>query len=117
MLALLLHRGRDREVLLAVRDGEVVGHGMYTAVPGLEGVAELAVVVADAWQRRGLGQRLASALLAAASERGFREVGFTVLTENRPAVRLVMRVWPHARPQLGQGMYEYRVPLTQPAAA
>jgi len=113
VLALLLHRGPGQEVLLAVHRGEVVAHGMCSALPGRDGVGELALVVADAWQRRGLGQLLARDLLAAAPEHGFRQIGFTVLAENRPAVRFVTGLWPHARPLMGHGMYEYllRVPL------
>lgn len=117
LLALLLRRGHDQEVLLAVHGGQVVGHGMYTAVPGREGVAELALVVADGWQRRGIGQRLGRALMDAAPRRGFDHIGFTVLAQNQPAVRLVTRLWPHAQPAMGDGMYEYLIPLTEPVAA
>jgi L-amino acid N-acyltransferase YncA len=112
MLALLLRRGGDQEVMLALHGGDVVGHAMYTAVPERDGVAELALVVADAWQRRGVGQLLARTLLAAAPQSGVRQLGFTILAENQPAIRLVTKLWPHARPALGGGMYEYLVPLT-----
>ncbi len=117
VLALLLRRGPGQEVLLAVDRGEVVAHGMCSALPGRDGVGELALVVADSWQRRGLGQLLARELLVAAAEQGFREIGFTVLAENRPAVRFVTGLWPHARPLIGHGMYEYLVPVPLRAAA
>jgi len=117
VLAMLLHRGPGQEVLLALHRGEVVAHAMCSALPGRDGVGELALVVADAWQRRGLGQQLARDLVDSAAEHGFREIGFTVLAENRPAVRFVTGLWPHARPLIGDGMYEYLVPVPLPVAA
>jgi GNAT superfamily N-acetyltransferase len=117
MLAPLLHRGPAQEVLLAVHCGEVVAHGMCSALPGRDSVGELALVVADAWQRRGLGQLLARELLATAPECGFRQITFTVLADNRPAVRFVSGLWPNVRPLIGHGMYEYLVPVPLRIAA
>jgi RimJ/RimL family protein N-acetyltransferase len=88
---------------------------MYTVTP--DGVAELAVVVADAWQRNGIGPRLVRSLLDHAEARGLREARFTVLAGNLPANRLAARVWPHAAPVMDHGVYEYRVPLAERVAA
>jgi GNAT superfamily N-acetyltransferase len=117
LLALLLRRDRGQEVLLAVHDGEIVGHAMYGAVPGRAGTGELAVVVTDAWQRRGLGSRLVRTLLAAAARHDVREMGFSILADNRPAQRFVSTSWPQARPVFADGMYEYSLPLATPIAA
>jgi len=118
MLRWLLPRPPGRVVLLAVRGGEIVGHAMYATVAGDAGVADLAVVVADAWQRRGLGRRLVRGLLDTAQAHGVREVRFTVLAGNPGAHRLVAGFAPR-RPQvvLDGGVYEYVVPLAVPAAA
>ncbi|HEU4425512.1 MAG TPA: GNAT family N-acetyltransferase, partial [Pilimelia sp.] len=102
-VAALLRRDHRQDVLLAAYGDEVVAHGMCSAVAGRDDVAELAVVVADAWQHRGLGPLLSRRLLAAARRRGVREIGMTVLADNYPALRLVGRAWPRARPVRGQG--------------
>ena len=117
LLRWLLRNDPGQEVLLAVHGGEIVGHGMYTVAPGRTGLAELAVVVTDAWQRRGLGPRLVEALLAAARTHGIRQIGFTVLADNRPANRLALRTWPQARPVMDHGVYEYLIPVTGAIAA
>ncbi len=113
----LLRRDHDQEALLAFHGPEVIGHGMYGRVPGQEGVVELAVVVADDWQRHGIGPLLAQCLLDAARNHGVREIRLTVLAQNRPALQLVGRSWPQARPDSYNGTYEYQVPLPELGAA
>jgi acetyltransferase len=117
LLGWLLPHGTHRVVLLAEGGGEIVGHAMYTAEPGGEGAADLAVVVADAWQGCGLGPRMVQGLLDIGQLRGVREVRLTVLAGNMRANRLVTRVWPGARPVLDQGVYEYVLPVVVRAAA
>ncbi|MGD2074561.1 MAG: GNAT family N-acetyltransferase [Gammaproteobacteria bacterium] len=50
---------------------------------------EFAIVVADAWQRRGIGSRLLSALMEAARQRGFREITGEILSSNQHMLELV----------------------------
>ncbi|MEJ2576476.1 MAG: bifunctional acetate--CoA ligase family protein/GNAT family N-acetyltransferase, partial [Gammaproteobacteria bacterium] len=50
---------------------------------------EFAIVVADAWQRRGIGSRLLGALMEAARQRGFREMTGEILSSNRHMLELV----------------------------
>jgi GNAT superfamily N-acetyltransferase len=104
---------RHGVAVVAVHDGEVVGHGMYVRLPGQAPVAELAIVVADAWQGHGIGPRLADAVLAEARADGVREIAFTVLADNRPANVLAARSWPRAAPVIDHGVYEYLVPLAE----
>lgn len=86
-----------REVVLAVRDGEVVGLADCARLP--DGVTvELGVVVADRWQRRGLGPRLARVVLELAIARGAQRVRLHALAENDRVVRLVRRTWPDGVP-------------------
>jgi GNAT superfamily N-acetyltransferase len=106
-----LLRPGDGETLLALHDGRIIAHGMYAAMPGCDGTADIGVVVADGWQRQGLGPRLVADLLARAEARGVRAIGFSVLMENRPANRLATRSWPQAPPVVAHGVYEYRIPL------
>jgi acetyltransferase len=116
-LTWLLPHGPHRVVLLAEGDGEIVGHAMYTADPTGGGAADLAVVVADAWQGCGIGPRLVQDLLGIGQVRGIREIRLTVLAGNRRANRMVAGVWPGARPVLTEGVYEYVLPVSVPAAA
>ena len=111
MLGWLLPDCPHRVVLLAVVAGEIVGHAMYSTVPGDEAVADVAVVVADGWQRRGLGVRLIRGLLDIVRAYGVRDVRFTVLVGNLAAHRLVASFWPGAQPVLEQGVYEYALPV------
>jgi acetyltransferase len=52
-------------------------------------VAEAAIVVADDYQRRGLGRRLATMLADAAGERGIRRFTATMLSDNKAALALM----------------------------
>lgn len=86
---------RDREALCALENGEIVGVARYTRRPGTDR-AELAVVVADAWQRQGLATRLVSVLAADARANGIAEFEVTALAENRPVLALLVRLRPTA---------------------
>ena len=54
--------------------------------------AEFAVVVADAWQRQGLGERLLGMLLARAAEVGVRAMNGFVLADNWPMLALAAKL-------------------------
>jgi RimJ/RimL family protein N-acetyltransferase len=56
------------------------------------GTAEIAIVVEDAWQGRGLGPVLLDALLATAEARGLRTFTADVLAQNRPMLRVISRL-------------------------
>jgi GNAT superfamily N-acetyltransferase len=51
---------RNREAIVALDRGEVVGVARYGREAGSEG-AEMAVIVADAWQRQGIASRMLAA--------------------------------------------------------
>ena len=50
---------------------------------------EFALVVADQWQRKGIGTRLMAALIDAARERGLQSVNGEILADNLPMRKLV----------------------------
>lgn len=54
--------------------------------------AELAVVVADGWQRQGLGERLVLLLLAHAAKTGIAAVQGLVMAANRPMLALASKL-------------------------
>ncbi len=53
---------------------------------------EFAIVVADAWQHRGLGRRLMEALMAAARGAGMRVMHGEVLASNHKMLQLMSRL-------------------------
>ena len=73
-----------------VSDGveQFVGVGRYV-VDAAKSSAEVALVLADAWQGQGLGRRLLETLLEHAASAGIREARGTVLATNVAMLRLV----------------------------
>lgn len=74
------------ETLVALAGGELVGFGQY--VPLEPGIADMALMVADDWQGRGIGSELARRLAEAASQSGFEALSVTLLSENTRGIRL-----------------------------
>jgi RimJ/RimL family protein N-acetyltransferase len=87
---------RDHEALLALdpRTGAAVAVARYIRDPRRHDTAELAVVVGDRWQARGLGTALSRRLAQRACAHGIRRFRGLTLAENRPALRLVERLGP-----------------------
>jgi MFS family permease len=69
---------------------EVVAIAEYALQPNASGW-DIAVVVADAWQRQGLGERLIGHLLDQAAAAGITRVEGDILRDNRPMIRLARR--------------------------
>ena len=78
-------------VALHVRDGrtEQVGVARYAQIPGVDGRCEFALVVADRWQRQGLGARLMRYLIEYARQHGYRTMEGEVLSTNSGMLELV----------------------------
>jgi len=88
MLARFTQVDYDRELaLLALDDASgtdrIVAVARYVANPDGESV-EFAIVVADAWQHRGVGHALLERLIASAIARGYARMIGNVLTQNSP---------------------------------
>jgi GNAT superfamily N-acetyltransferase len=96
-------------VLLARVSSDVVG--VAEAHRDGSGAAELAVLVEDAWQHRGVGSRLVAALAADERRHGVGALRATVLAEDRWMVGLLGRLGPLSS-QPATGIYEVEVPLT-----
>lgn len=80
---------------VATRDGEFVGHAMWAWAPG-ESTAELAAIIGEADQRRGLGVRMLAVAAADAIAAGATHFLFVVSAANDRALRMVRRRWPGA---------------------
>jgi RimJ/RimL family protein N-acetyltransferase len=81
---------RRAAIVAAGPDGELIGVARYGTEPGAD-AAEIAVVVQDAWQGRGLGTILLSALLDHAVSRGITKFLAYVLADNHRMLRLIGR--------------------------
>ena len=100
----------DREAVVALLDDEIVGVVRYARRPGAD-AAEVAVVVADDWQRQGLATRMCSALEDLAATAGVRQLNLTMQADNQAVLRLVRRLYPDARLSFSQGTCEAVVPI------
>jgi RimJ/RimL family protein N-acetyltransferase len=102
----------NRDVLIAVVGPEVVGIAEYTRDTGLPWRADLAVVVADAWQRQGLATRLIADLTGSARRHGITELRADVLADNHAARAAIHNLWPRALAARGDdGTVIYRLPF------
>jgi GNAT superfamily N-acetyltransferase len=104
----------DREAVAAVVVGEIVGVARYFRPTGLS-EAEVAVVVADDWQRQGLAARMLASLAGLARSAGIERFTVTMQADNRPALRLLRRLSSRARLVHSHGIYETTIPLTSEA--
>jgi RimJ/RimL family protein N-acetyltransferase len=101
-----------REALVALDGDEIVAVARYDDQNGSH-QAEIAVTVEDAWQHRGIGQRLARRLGLLAVERGYDTFVATVLPDNRAALGLVHKLVPDATVRWAGGEYEAAIPLVR----
>jgi acetyltransferase len=92
MLARFTQLDYDRELaLVAVRDDAFLAVGRYA--PNADGrTAEFALVVADAWQGRGLGRELLERLCRAARDAGYKALYGQILEANREMLDLARRL-------------------------
>jgi ribosomal protein S18 acetylase RimI-like enzyme len=95
LLDLLAGRPANIDAIVAVADGVIVGHAMAADL-GSGRAADIGVVVADAWQRRGVGAALMRALIARAQARGVTSLAMDVLPGNRRVLAMILAHWPDA---------------------
>lgn len=69
----------------------LIGVARYIAPPGGR-ECEFAIVLADAWQGRGIGRRLMEMLLSAARRHGMQRMVGEILSTNHGMLRLVRRL-------------------------
>jgi GNAT superfamily N-acetyltransferase len=90
--------GQTTDALVATEGTTVIGHAMAADRPGPDGgrVCDVGLVVADRWQRQGLGSALFFALQVRAAVRGVSVLSMDVLPENRVVLALISRTWADA---------------------
>jgi GNAT superfamily N-acetyltransferase len=101
---------RDRDALIALDAHGIAGVARYAADPG-ESTYDVAVVVADEWQGKGLGRLLMRRLAHIARLRGISRFHATMFGDNRRAVALVRSLSPAATFSFGGGEVEADIPL------
>jgi len=106
----------DREAVVAVVDGEIVGVARYARWPGTDR-ADLAVVVADDWHRQGLATRMLSALAERADQSGIRAFTASVQGDNEPTLGLLRRFRPMEKAAFVDGLVEMTLPVRPDDAA
>ena len=102
----------DREAVAAVEGGEVIGVAQYARLAGAD-EADLAIAVADGWQRQGIGTRLVAALAERARAEGIAAFAVDVQGDNFGALKLLRRVAPDVRLVFASGVGEGRIPLAK----
>ena len=83
---------QQREAIIGLLGGEVIGVARYARSDSADAAAEFAVVVADSFQRLGVATQLLSRLATRALARGITEFTFTAQSENLPIIRLVRKL-------------------------
>ena len=86
--------GFDHLAIVAARERagaepEGVGVARFVRQADDPETAELGIVVADAWQQRGVGRLLLARIVDAASERGIRRIRAQVMADNRQILGLL----------------------------
>jgi RimJ/RimL family protein N-acetyltransferase len=103
---------------VAEPDGEaIIGVARYIRLRGNPAVAEFAIVVGDAWQRRGLAGELLGRLADAAVTRGVTRFCATILVDNMAISRVIERLaaGPVSRRRQGSVLeVEFPLPTREP---
>ncbi len=111
ILALILDIDNcDKKSLVALAEEEIIAHVMYVRL-GASRDAEVAFVVEDGWQSKGVGKLLLSGLAGEAKLQGIETFTGIVLGENRQMLGLAGAVFSGARHALKDGLYHVCAPL------
>lgn len=104
----------NREAIVAVFDGEIVGVARFDkSADGSE--AEIAFVVADAWQGRGLGKLLFACLAEMARAVGIPRLVAHTLAENRRMLRLFHHTGFPVSDRFQDGVIRVTIDISEPA--
>jgi acetyl coenzyme A synthetase (ADP forming)-like protein len=102
---------QERGSLVAELDGRIVAHGEWMRLRDQE-AAEVAFVVADELQGRGVGTRLLEQLAALAAPAGIHRFVAEVQSTNRPMLNVFSEAGFAVARELSAGVIEVRLDLT-----
>jgi RimJ/RimL family protein N-acetyltransferase len=104
-------RRHDALVALDVETGELVGEARYVRERDRPDIGEVAVLVADEWQRRGIATALLTELTKRARRQGLRRYRALVATDNHVVLEaLASRGSEATGTEAGQAMLEFEFP-------
>ncbi len=107
------HVDHDSRVAFVVLLGDqIIGVGRYDRYPGTDD-AEVAFLIEDAHQRRGLGSVLLEHLAAAARERGIKRFVAEVLAQNSTMVRVFQDAGYKSQRSYEDGVVHLAFPIEQ----
>ncbi|KAB2348539.1 GNAT family N-acetyltransferase [Actinomadura rudentiformis] len=101
----------DREAMVALLDGRMLGVAEYVRDRREPWRAEIAVLITDPWQGHGLAGRMVRFLAQLAERRGISEFDADVVLANRTAMSAIRTGWPAIKPTRDGGSVHYRLPL------
>jgi acyl-CoA synthetase (NDP forming)/RimJ/RimL family protein N-acetyltransferase len=106
----------DRVAFVLMLGGELIGVGRYDRLPHTD-EAEVAFLIEDAHQGRGLGSVLLEHLAAAARERGIARFVAEVLAQNARMVRVFLDAGYEPRREYEDGVIHLTFPIAQTETA
>jgi GNAT superfamily N-acetyltransferase len=112
MLTLMLGVDHHKESLVAVAEEKVVGHAMYVSLEDAS-EAEMAIIVEDGWQSKGVGKSLLSELAQRARLRGIDSFVGEVLGTNQHMLGLAA-MFTGTDYTIEDGVCHVRMPLRTP---
>ncbi|MGH2504655.1 MAG: GNAT family N-acetyltransferase [Ktedonobacterales bacterium] len=98
--------GRRSAAAVAEVDGRLVGFACFRQHPQAapdDGMAEVGIVLTDAWQGRGLGGHLLTQLAREALRREVSTLIAETLADNQRMLRLTRRIFPNVRIDYSSG--------------
>jgi GNAT superfamily N-acetyltransferase len=96
---------------VAERGCEVVGHAMWAWVKGATvPTAELALIIAEAEQRRGLGVRMMTEAARHALTAGAAQLLLMVSAMNDRVLRMIRTNWPAAKAERDGALINFTIP-------
>jgi L-amino acid N-acyltransferase YncA len=115
--------GHDHYAIVAVPDDgpdaeheRIVAVGRFVRLAGDPASAEVAIVVCDELQGRGLGGLLARRLTDAARDRGVERLTASISADNRPALKLMRQIDERLSSKVGSSVTELVARLPMPSA-
>jgi RimJ/RimL family protein N-acetyltransferase len=96
-------REGQREAVIALDGREIVGVARFARDAEDADTAEVAVLVADEWQHRGVAHQMLRPLIARAVSAGITRLRADILAENTAARRLFAEVGPTLRESVVNG--------------